>query len=558
MRDRRRGLAIGFVTAVFIALVVCGVAALLYARVATATSRPAETINPWTVHGVVRIGSKDLPDTLGPMLGEQYVDDDLVQLWGGFLLAWNDQDQYVPDLAVAVPSFDNGGISQDGLTFTYHLRKHVLWQDGAPFTARDVVFSWHAVMNPRNFIASRAGYELISRIDTPDPYTVVIHLRRRFAPFLGTFFAPSSEPVPVMPEHLLARYPDLNDIPYNALPIGTGPFRVVADQQMRFIRFVANPLYWRGRPGLNEIDFEWLPDDRALLDALREHRIDVYLEGAQALEPQLQGNRGYSVYLYPFTRFADLGFNMSKPQLQDRRVRQALAFATDRMRIIDEVTNGVNIPADSDQPPFGWAYSSAVPKYPYDPRRAGQLLDAAGWRLGPDGLRRQGGLTMRLELVGWTGSVTAAEAESEIAREWRAVGVDTVVHNYSSDALYADKSEGGIQQNGRFDVTYEEWGFGVDPDDSNIFECGATPPEGWNIYHYCDPALDAAEADALTRYDVAGRKAAYARIQAILAGDLPLLPLWYVQSQDVVNIDLRNYKPAHAFAPLWNSWEWKI
>ena len=127
--------------------VVAAVGALVQLKVASAqASLQPRAVNPWTVHGVLRIGSEEEPDTLSPLTGEQYIDQDLSMLWAGFLLSWNDRDQFVPDLAAEVPTEANGGISADGLIYTYHLRRGVLWQDGVPFTARDVVYSWHAEM----------------------------------------------------------------------------------------------------------------------------------------------------------------------------------------------------------------------------------------------------------------------------------------------------------------------------------------------------------------------------------------------------------------------------
>jgi peptide/nickel transport system substrate-binding protein len=165
---------------------------------------------------------------------------------------------------------------------------------------------------------------------------------------------------------------------------------------------------------------------------------------------------------------------------------------------------------------------------------------------------------MNLRMIGQAGTATDEAAEIEIRREWRQIGVNVTITNYSTDQLYAGQQDGGIQQNGRFDVTVEEWGNGVDPDDSQIFLCRMAPPVGWNIYHYCNPALDAAEAKAQYDYNRAARKADYARVQSILAEDLPLLPLWFVQREDVVNIDLQNYKPAHIATSFWNSWQWSI
>ncbi len=513
--------------------------------------------NAWTQHGVLRMAGSTRPDNLNPILGTQVIDTDLSMFWGAYLYMLDDRMQMRPELATAVPTIENGGVSGDGLRITYHLRRGVLWQDGVPFTADDVVYTWRQLMNPRNDIGSRQGYELIRRIDEPDKHTIVVHLRHRWAPFVATFFTASATTYGILPEHLLSKYRDVNNVPFNRLPIGTGPFRVVSNADDK-IRMVANQSYWRGAPKLREIDFQVVSSDQDILNMVRDHRVDFYVNAAQALEPQLHGIRGATVYLYPFTRFTDLGFNLSRPQLRDVRVRQALAYATDREQLITHVTHGVNLPADGDQPPFFWAHSAHVKQYPYNPRLAAQLLDDAGWHRGSDGIRRRDGVPLRLLMVGFSGSSTTTEAEQWIKTQWRQVGVDLRVENFPSDKLYASQADGGIEQLGRFDVAFEEWANGVDPDESQLFLCALRPPAGWNIYHYCDPALDAAENAALTDYHQSLRKADYMRVQDLLDQDLPIFVLWFQQRQDVVNIDLQNYRPAHAVSPFWNSWQWEI
>lgn len=513
--------------------------------------------NAWTEHGVLRMAGSTQPDNLNPLLGTQVIDTDLSLFWGAYLYLLDDNMQMRTELATSIPTVENGGISKNGLRIVYHLRRGVRWQDGAPFTADDVIFTWQQVMNPRNDTGSRQGYELIRKIEKPDDHTLVIYLRHRWAPFVAQFFTMSSTTYCILPKHVLSKYRDINNVPFNRVPLGTGPFRVVSNANGK-IKLVANPLYWRGAPRLREIDFTVVPSDQAILDMVRSHTIDFYANAAQALEPQLHGIRGATVYLYPFTRFTDIGFNMSRPQLQDVRVRRALAYATDRDQLITHVTHGVNLPADGDQPPFFWAHTDRVRKYDYNPRVAGQLLDEAGWHVGPDGLRRRHGQVLRLQMVGFSGSSTTALAEHWIKAEWREVGVDVNIQNFSSDKLYASQADGGIEQLGQFDVAFEEWANGVDPDESQLFLCNLRPPAGWNIYHYCDPDLDAAENAALSDYHQSLRKRDYERVQQLLAEDLPIFVIWFYQRQDVVNIDLKNYRPAQAVSPFWNSWEWEI
>jgi peptide/nickel transport system substrate-binding protein len=486
------------------------------------------------------------------------VDTDLSMFWAARLFDWSDRDVLLPELADRVPTLENGGISRDGLTVVYHLRRGVRWHDGAPFGADDVIYTWQQVMNPRNFVVSRAGYDLIERIDKLDDATIAVHLRRRFAPFVSLFFAMGPQSFNLLPKHLLAKYQSLNRVAYNTAPVGTGPFRVESYEKGQVVHLVANERYWRGPPKLKRIEFRIIPNDNTILTLLRTHEIDFYYRASETQAPSLRSIPGTRIVLTPFTRFIDLGFNASVPALGDVRVRRALAYATDRGALVEKITHGIAERGDSNQPSFLWAYDPGVRKYPYDPRRAAALLDRAGWRVGPDGIRVKDGRPLRLSLVGFTGSSTVSASQAFIQQAWREVGVDVAIKNFSTAQLYATLGMGGIEQSGRFDVAFETWSNGTDPDDSILFECSRAPPAGWNIYHICNPELDRAYRTGRSSYDRAVRKAAYDRVQEIVADELPIVVLWYQRQFDVLNTDFTGYRPAHAVTPFWNTWEWAV
>jgi len=526
-------------------------------KISTSTG-PQTAGNPWTHHGFLRIGSRQEPDNLNPMLGTEVIDKDLSMFWAGYLFNWNDRNEMVPELAEFVPTLANGGIAKDGLTITYHLRRGVKWQDGAPFGAEDVKYTWQQMMNPDNPVVSRLGYDVVAAMDTPDAHTIVVHLKHRFAPFVNAFFSMSNNPVAILPKHLLSQYPNLSRVAYNRLPIGTGPFRVVSYERGSHVIFEANPSYWRGRPKLQRIEWKIIGDDNTLLTELKTHEIDFYYRATEAQIPSLRDIPGTRVILTPFTQFADIGINAGHAPLDDVRVRRALAYATDRQELIDKVSHGINVTGKTDQPVFLWAYNDDVRTYPYDPAQAGALLDQAGWKLGSDGLRYKDGRPLQLQMTGFTGSSTVSGAQVVIQQQWRKVGIGIEIKDWPSNTLYATLANNGIEQTGKFDVAYEEWANGIDPDESILVRCDMAPPAGWNIYHFCDKRLDAAEADALVNYDPAKRKADYAIVQREMQDNLPFIIIWYLRRVDVINVDFTNYKPAHAVTPFWNTWEWSI
>ena len=516
--------------------------------------------NSWTTHGVLRWAGLSEPDNMNPVVGNQQIEADLSMFWAGYLFNWSDDSKFVPELATVEPTLKNGGISKDGLSITYHLRKGVQWQDGAPFSADDVVYTYQQVMNKSNNVASTVGYDDVTKIDEPDKYTVVVHLKKKFAPFVASFFTMSGTPYPILPKHLLSQYPNINKVPFDNVPVGTGPFKVVSYEHGALIKMVANPHYWRGAPKLQEVDYHIVPNENTILTQLEAHDIDfeynapaAQFEGLKNLE-----NAGYHLYLTPFTQYSQLSLNLQNPILADVAVRQALAYATDTQEIVTKVAHGVETPGYTDQPSFLWAYNDNVVKYTANAAKAGTLLDGDGWKMGSDGYRHKNGQTLELTMSGSTGAATNNAVEIVVQQQWKRVGVKVDIKNYQTGMFFATYGAGGILQTGKFDVAVYAWINGVDPDDSTLWMCNQFPPAGQNTYHFCSKTLDDAENVALTDYDPAHRKAAYATIQQILAQQEPMIVLYFTRRIDVANTDLKGYKPAHAVTTFWNTWEWSI
>ncbi|MBV8280748.1 MAG: peptide ABC transporter substrate-binding protein, partial [Candidatus Eremiobacteraeota bacterium] len=520
-------------------------------KISTQTGTPGAQ-SQGVIHGVLRIGNNSEPDNMNPVVGNQQIETDLSMFWGGYLLNWTDQNKFIGELAMEEPTLANGGISKDGLSVTYHLRKGVKWQDGPEFTADDVIFTWHAVMNPNNNVASRVGYDLVTSIDKKDAYTIVVHLKKRFAPFVASFFTMSSTAYPVLPAHLLAQYPNINQVAYNNKPIGTGPFIVTNWEKGSLITMEANPNYWRGPPKLKTVEYHIIPNENTLLTQLQTHEIDFTFNASASQYQELKSIPGMTLQLVPFTQYSQLGLNTASPMLRDKLVRQALYYATDTNELIQKVSQGVNTTAYTDQPTFLWAYNPNVKKYPYDPVKAGQLLDQAGWKMGADGFRHNAnGDKLSLELVGSTGRADSQKTEEVVQAQWRKVGIDAVIKNYLSPQFFATYGAGGILQTGKFDVGVYSWVNGVDPDNSTLWMCDQIPPAGQNTYHICDPQIDAAENIALTQYDQATRQKAYFTISDRLAEDAPAIFTWFVRRIDVYTPEFKGYKPAHAVTTFW-------
>jgi peptide/nickel transport system substrate-binding protein len=549
---------VSLLLALVVALTACAKVATTQSGDQAGGNAGASGRHSWTKPGVLRIATLGDPDTLVPQLSSFQISTDLSMFWAGYLFNYSDRNEFVPELATVVPSLENGGISKDGLTITYHLRGGVQWHDGAPFDARDIVFTWRAIVNPNNNVQTRQPYDLVRAIDTPDPHTAVVHLKRRFAPFVASFLTMSSTTYPVLPRHLLEKYPDINHLAFNSAPVGTGPFMVREWHRGQVLRMVANPHYWRGAPKLKEVRFLAIPDENTLTTSMGAHDIDLWFNASSANYPTASKIAATHVLLTPFTQYSYMGFNNSRAPMSDPAVRRAIAYATDRKRLIETATYGVQLPAEGDQPRFLWAYNADLKPIPYDPAKARATLDAAGWAPGPDGIRTKNGARLHLQFVTSSGSALGNRVGVLLQSALRDVGVEVEIKAYATALMFASYAEGGILQAGKYDVQFASWVNGVDPDDATILTCDAIPPNGQNSIRFCNHELDALEKVALTHYDRPTRKKAYDRIQEILVDQVPQLTMWFSRRFDIVSDDFKGYKPAHAVTTFWNTWEYDI
>lgn len=510
-------------------------------------------------NGTLRVGLWTEPSSLNPLLATNTAENFISSLAFDLLVTIDDKGQEVADLAAAVPTLQNGGISKDGTTITYRLRHGVKWQDGAPFTSADVKFSWQAVMNPDNNVVERRGYDQVRSVDTPDPHTVVFHLKSPFAPFVDTVFGESDEPFRIVPKHLLDKYPNINQVPFNQLPVGTGPFKITRWIHGDRIEMVANPAYFRGVPKLKAVTIFIIPDSNTVESELRAHDIDLAPDIATANLNNLRQRPapGVTALLAKGPSYFSIDYNLTHPPLDDVRVRQALNYAIDQKRIIDTLLYGTAVPAAADLSDFYWAYEPNVTHYPYDLAKANSLLDAAGWKLGAGGVREKNGQRLVLELSYGQGNATSREMGVQIQQDLRKAGVDLQIKTYNYTIFYATKAMGGILNSGKYDLAEYSWISGADPDDSSGWMCDTMPPDGNNITHYCSPQFDAAERDALSHFDRARRKKDYAVTQSLLAKDAPAAFLYYQRRRYALNSSLQNFKP-NGISEGWNANAWSF
>jgi peptide/nickel transport system substrate-binding protein len=523
----------------------------------TAETGPSGGRRPWTQPHVLRIGSQVQPNTLDPLLAANTTEDNIDHFLFDNLVSVDAKGNVVPMLAAAVPTLENGGISKDGLTITYHLRRGILWSDGVPLTSKDVEFSWSAIRNPNNDVITQSGYSLVSSVDTPDPLTAVFHMTQKYSPAVNTLFAESDNPYEIVPEHILGKAHDINNVPFNSNPVTSGPFLLKEWVRGDHLTLVPNDRYFLGKPKLQSIVVKFIPDENTEVNQLRTHDIDWQFEASPHVYDQLKTIPDLRLVLQNRNEIERIQLETRHPPLDDVRVRQAIAYAIDRPKLVKDLTGGSASPADQDLPPFMWAHSSDVTRYPFDLAKARALLRAAGYLPGPDGDVEKNGRKIALTMVYNVSNVTRRDAVVQVQAMLKAIGIEVAIKAYQGGLLFEAMGQGGILQNGRFDLAWTGWVAGFDPDQAANFTCDAQPPHGNNESRYCDPALDAAESAALTHFDIPTRKKAYDDIESILTREVPVLPVWWPRQIQPVNPDFKNFTP-NPVTETWNSYTWDI
>jgi len=512
----------------------------------------------WTQPGVLRIAIQQDVKNLNPLLTSNTTDVFIDRFMFEPLLTADAKGNPLPMLATDVPTAANGGVSGDGLTITYHLRKDAKWTDNVPVTSKDVKWSWSAIMNPANDVVSRHGYDYVKSIDTPDDYTVVVHLKQKFSPFVNTFFAESDQPFPIAPAHVLSKYANINEVQFSSEPnVSDGPFRFAEWSRNDHITLVRNDAFFLGKPNLDRIEIKDIPDEDTSINLLRTHAVDYMFQASQRTYNQVKDIPDVKMVWVNVNGYDDIQLNLARPYLNDPNVRDAIAYSIDKNELNKTLTYNTQTVATEDIPDWMWAFNPKVRSYPHDPAKARDLLRLSGWTPGPDGIMRKDGEPLVLVMVSNNSNVTRKQMAVQVQQMLKQSGIDAEIKYYPGDVLFAPAGMGGILQLGKFDLSVAGWYAGIDPDDSSQFLCQDFPPSGYNYSRYCNKDMEAAQDQALEHYDRPTRQAAYFKIQELLARDNPFVFTWWIKQLEPISVDFKGFDP-NPVVESWNAYQWSI
>jgi peptide/nickel transport system substrate-binding protein len=480
-------------------------------------------------------------------------------------------------LCVRLPTIENGDAVPEtapngnpGIRVTYRLRDDATWGDGTPVTADDILFAWEAGREPLTGVGPAELFPSLHRIVVIDPRTITLHFDKL------TFAYNAINDLHPLPAHLerpiwqqdarAYRTRTLYDRETTNPGLWNGPFRITAVQPGASVTLERNPS-WRGTaPAFRRIVVRTIENTPALEAALLAGQIDMIggelgLALDQALALEKRAATRFRFHYQPGLVYEHLDVNLDVPALSDIRVRRALLAAVDRQQIVDRLFEGRQPVARTFVNPLDWMHDETVPAQGFDLARARQLLDEAGWRMGPDGIRRNAaGERLSLELMTTAGNRSRELVQQVLQGMWRQAGIEVRIRNEPPRVFF-----GETVSRRRFQgLALFAWISSPENVPRTILHSSEIPTEArnWSGQNYT--GFRNAEMDALIEaipleLDREKRRPMWRRVQEIYATELPVLPLFFRSDAHIWPRWLDGVRPTGHLAPstLWVE-EWRV
>jgi peptide/nickel transport system substrate-binding protein len=475
-------------------------------------------------------------DSFNPFVGIKATSFEMWALTYDYMIGYSLKDMSPqPGLAT---SWDT---SDDGLTWTFHIRDGVTWSDGQDLTAEDIAYTYSRIIDGGPEAATWGSYLTgVESATAPDPETVVLKLKKPLAtlPLL---------PIPIVPEHVWKDVSEKDVKTYKAEPengqpvVGSGPFRLVSGQASgSTYEFDANPDYWGGAPNIDHVVFRVYKSEDPAVAALKKGEVD-FVDGITPLQVQaLQGETGITAQNGESPGFDEIAFNTGavdtktgkpigdgNPALLDPKFRHALGYGINLDQLIEKVYQGAGEPGTTIIPPAYSNWRWDVPDdqlMTYDPDRANQLLDAAGYARGSDGKRTMpdGSPIGKLRLYARSDSDGDVSLNTmNYFQEWLAdLGIDSEVTAMQSNKLTS------VILDGTFDAF--QWGWYVEPDPTSMLSYMTCGQRGnWSDSWYCNETYDKLFQEQQLELDQDKRVEIVKQMQQMLYEDSPYLVTAY-------------------------------
>ncbi|OGO59049.1 MAG: hypothetical protein A2V85_01440 [Chloroflexi bacterium RBG_16_72_14] len=558
-------------------------------------SGPVDLFNPdygpeaGTTGGSIIIGDWQEATQFNPYYLGQVTEANVASAVWYSLVTISHDFKYIPQLAVApIPTVDNGGVklpgdNGDAMTVTWKIQSGVKWSDGEPLTCDDFKYAWEWVLDGDNVGVITTGFEDISAIDCSSDTDMVWHFTKVFEGY-AALFGPQ---VPPLPRHYLSGIPVKDQTTGSGfrpdevpnLPV-SGPFKFGTVTPGAELRLVRNDNFVNPRTGkpanLDSIIFKWYADADAMIAGYRGNEVDIAVDLQDSDIPKVTdlGEQVHAIpaLLYEFLRpnwsadtcstFAQVQDRGSGCPVSDAAIRVALAYAIDKNEINTRLLGGNTQVANTNTSPSAWFYADQAPTN-YDPAKAMQVLDEAGWTDSDgDGIREKGGLKAKVELCTTTRQVR--QDTLALVSAWlRAVGIESVINAVAPADIFADYNESTRETPcvlawSNFDIAEHAFSSSIDPfGNYGVYHSSQFEPNGQNDARIVDADVDAALDTVKNSVDFAVIKDAMATFLKVYVDKTIEVPLYYRKNVELVSPAVGNYFANGTLAGLtWNSEDW--
>jgi len=423
-------------------------------------------------------------------------------------------------------------ISEDKLTYTFKLRKDVKWQDGEPFTSEDVVFSYKTIMNPKvDAPQLRAYFQEIRDVEAIDDYTVKFTYARPY--FLALEFCGG---MPIVPKHVFAQG-DFNTNPAGRSPVGTGPYKFLRWTTGREIVIEKNPDYWGEKPKLNRIVFRIITDSSVSLQVLKREELDVSgltpIQWArQTSSKSFEENFDKLSYFRP--NYSYIGWNLRRPYFSDKLVRQALTHLVNRELILQQILFDLGAVVTNPFYINSPEYDKSITPFPYDPKKASELLEQAGWTdTNNNGIRDKDGVEFKFEFLIPAGSETGEKIATILKEELDKTGISMDIRK-TEWAVFTTRL-----MERKFDAVTLAWSMGVESDPYQIWS-STQAEKGSNFVGFINEEADSLIEAARKEFDRDKRIEMYRRFSEIVHEEQPYTFMFCNKSTVAVNKRFEN------------------
>jgi peptide/nickel transport system substrate-binding protein len=468
---------------------------------------------------------------------------------GGLLRLDEDTLEYVPNMA------ESYAISEDGLTFTFHLRQDMEWSDGQPITAHDFKWSYDQSVDPDNEFPYLSQIQFITSYEALDDYTLEVKIDQIYAPALGQM----SGLITPLPKHIWENLdwgdPETNP-EINSPSVVSGPYKLVEWKRDQFVIFEANQNYWyHGPPNIERYTIEIVPDDDIAYQKMKSGETDTGPITPENLEEARQLENVTVYEWWPaVARWSYIGLNVREGfPTHDINVRHGLNYAIDKQLLTEEVMLGQAKRLCSSYPETSWVYNPDVPCYEYDPDKAIAEFEEAGYTFQDGKMLDENGEQLTLKLLygpntNQTRELIAVTVQDYLADIGVEVEIQAVEWSTYLEAVQAEEPD--------WDMTIGTWSSTIDPHIMYTIWAEENIPN-LNFVGYVNKEVEALFEEAGATYDTEFRKGKYQEIQRILAEEAPYVFLFYNKTWSGQNNRIQGIDP-RPLGISWNFEDWYI